>query len=81
IRNLYQFWFFFYPTGQPIPYSSKQLREALTEAASRRRLQNPFILVGHSMGGSWHAPKFPEFRLSKPNEWRRESESSPPGMR
>ena len=51
IRDRYQFWFFFYPTGQPIPYSSKQLREALTEAASRRRLQNPFILVGHSMGG------------------------------
>ena len=51
IRDRYQFWFFFYPTGQPIPYSSKQLREALTEAASGRRLQNPFILVGHSMGG------------------------------
>jgi pimeloyl-ACP methyl ester carboxylesterase len=51
IRNRYQFWFFYYPTGQPIPYSSKQLRDALTEVAANRRLRKPFILAGHSMGG------------------------------
>jgi pimeloyl-ACP methyl ester carboxylesterase len=51
IRKRYQFWFFYYPTGQPVPFSALQLREALTDAASHHRLGKPFILIGHSMGG------------------------------
>ncbi len=51
IRERYQFWFFYYPTGQPVPLSGLQLGEALREAALRHRLKKPFILIGHSMGG------------------------------
>ncbi len=51
IRQDYQFWFFYYPTGQPVPFSAFQLRQALTDASARHHLQKPFVLVGHSMGG------------------------------
>ena len=51
IRERYQFWFFYYPTGQPVPFSALQLREALTDAALRHRLRRQIVLVGHSMGG------------------------------
>ena len=57
LASRYQFWMFMYPTGQPIPLSAAQLREALlrargaldpeqTDAALDR-----MVLVGHSMGG------------------------------
>ncbi len=57
IREHYQFWFYFYPTGQPFLLSAYQLRQDLAEA---RRLLDPhhqqpaldqMVLVGHSMGG------------------------------
>ena len=51
IRRRYQFWFFYYPTGQPVPLSTFQLREALDEAVRMRKVRQPIILVGHSMGG------------------------------
>jgi pimeloyl-ACP methyl ester carboxylesterase len=51
IRSRFQLWFFYYPTGQPVPLSALQLREALDDAASTYRLRRPMILVGHSMGG------------------------------
>jgi pimeloyl-ACP methyl ester carboxylesterase len=51
IRERYQFWFFYYPTGQPVPFSALQLREALTAAALHHRLRKPFVLIGDSMGG------------------------------
>ncbi len=51
IRRHYQFWFFYYPTGQPVPFSALQLRQALTDVASRHRFVKPLILIGHSMGG------------------------------
>jgi hypothetical protein len=51
IRTHYQFWSFYYPTGQPVPFSALQLRQALTEAASRYPLREPLVLIGHSMGG------------------------------
>jgi pimeloyl-ACP methyl ester carboxylesterase len=51
IRQDYQFWFFYYPTGQPVPFSAFQLRQALTDASARYHLQKPVVLVGHSMGG------------------------------
>jgi pimeloyl-ACP methyl ester carboxylesterase len=57
IRHKYQFWFFMYPTGNPILYSASILRESLKET---RRLCDPegddpafhdLVLVGYSMGG------------------------------
>lgn len=47
----FQFWFFYYPTGQPIPLSALQLRETLDEAAQRGLTRRPLVLIGHSMGG------------------------------
>lgn len=51
IRDRYQFWFFYYPTGQPVPASALQLREALNAAVQRHHVKKPIVLVGHSMGG------------------------------
>ena len=51
VRANYQIWFFYYPTGQPVPLSALQLREALDDAAARYRPRYPMVLVGHSMGG------------------------------
>ncbi|MCK6556471.1 alpha/beta hydrolase [Candidatus Binatia bacterium] len=53
----YQFWFFLYNTGNPVPYSAMRLREALqrvvatmdptgSDPALRR-----MVLIGHSQGG------------------------------
>ena len=57
IRSRYQFWFFQYDSGNPIPLSALRLREALTTAIARldpdgkdpalRRM----VLIGHSQGG------------------------------
>ena len=51
IRKNFQFWAFFYPTGQPIPVSALDLRQALRSAESRYRIDHGMVLVGHSMGG------------------------------
>ena len=57
IRENYQFWFFKYPTGLPVVYSSSILRKQLREVYSEYdpQGQNPYfnnlIVVGHSMGG------------------------------
>ncbi|QDU64856.1 Alpha/beta hydrolase family protein [Planctomycetes bacterium Pan216] len=57
LRERYQFWFFLYPTGNPIPYSAGSLRKVLTDV---RQSLDPdqsdetfeqMVLVGHSMGG------------------------------
>lgn len=57
IRQHYQFWFYFYPSGQPFWISSAQLRkdlEAMRDTLDPQR-QSPaldeMVLVGHSMGG------------------------------
>ena len=57
LRRRYQFWFFQYDSGNPIPLSALRLREALTAAVARldpagtdpalRRM----VLIGHSQGG------------------------------
>lgn len=57
IRERYQFWFYFYPTGQPFWVSATQLRMDLanTLAALDPERQSPsldeMVLIGHSMGG------------------------------
>ncbi|MEI8311736.1 MAG: alpha/beta fold hydrolase, partial [Verrucomicrobiota bacterium] len=51
IRKNFQFWTFFYPTGQPIPISALDLRKDLRSAEARYPLPRGLVLVGHSMGG------------------------------
>lgn len=51
IRGNFQFWYFFYPTGQPIPLSAAELRRDLRAVESRYHPRRGIILVGHSMGG------------------------------
>ncbi|MCC6508254.1 MAG: alpha/beta fold hydrolase [Pirellulaceae bacterium] len=57
LRKNYQFWFYYYPSGQPFWLSATQLRDDLAEL--RQRLDHDhrypaldqMVLVGHSMGG------------------------------
>jgi pimeloyl-ACP methyl ester carboxylesterase len=57
LRRKYQFWFFSYPTGLPILYSSSLLRNELNEIRSKFDPDNnnpdfdQMVLIGHSMGG------------------------------
>ena len=57
IRNRYQFWFFSYPTGLPVLYSSSILRQKLLEVQAQLDPDksnpnfNNAVLIGHSMGG------------------------------
>jgi hypothetical protein len=57
IRNKYQFWAFFYPTGDPFLESAAALRESLKKVRANcdPRGEDPaldqMVLVGHSMGG------------------------------
>ncbi|MFT8808872.1 lipase family alpha/beta hydrolase [Gluconobacter sp.] len=57
IRNHYEFWFFSYATGNPIPYSALQLRQALEKAvaqlggAKTDPALGKITLIGHSQGG------------------------------
>lgn len=57
LRRRYQFWFFRYPTGNPILYSGSLLRKSLEELAEEHdpegesaTFQN-MVVCGHSMGG------------------------------
>lgn len=57
LRKNYQFWFYYYPSGQPFYVSAAQLRQDLS--ALRQELDSDHrypaldqtVLVGHSMGG------------------------------
>jgi pimeloyl-ACP methyl ester carboxylesterase len=57
LRERYQFWFFMYPTGNPVLYSAAQLRKALRTAQETYDPEgndpafNRMVLCGHSMGG------------------------------
>lgn len=57
LRDQFQFWFFFYNTGNPIPYSALLLREALQKTIEQLdpQGQDPalrqMIVIGHSQGG------------------------------
>ena len=57
LRDRYQYWFFFYETGNPISYSAMKLRETLTSVVesldphgSDPALRQ-MVLIGHSQGG------------------------------
>lgn len=57
LREKYQFWFYLYPTGQPLTFAAAGLRERLKELRMKcdPQGQNPkldqMVVVGHSMGG------------------------------
>lgn len=57
IRERFQFWFFFYNTGNPIPYSALQLRDALRDTVKRLDPDGrdpalrQMVVIGHSQGG------------------------------
>ncbi|MHC1791961.1 esterase/lipase family protein [Solidesulfovibrio sp.] len=57
LRARYQFWFFRYPTGNPVIHSAATLRASLDEVrrsfdpAGRNPAFNAMVVVGHSMGG------------------------------
>jgi pimeloyl-ACP methyl ester carboxylesterase len=57
LRERYQFWYFSYPTGNPVFYSASLLRQALQSARDTfdpdgsNPAFNNMIIVGHSMGG------------------------------
>ncbi len=57
INRRFQFWFFTYDTGNPIPYSAMQLRDALEQALQQVDPENRDpalqhqVVIGHSQGG------------------------------
>ncbi len=57
IRRKYQFWFYLYPTGEPVAFSAAKLREELQEVRRacdpeyRNSKLDEMVVVGHSMGG------------------------------
>jgi len=57
IRRHYQFWFYLYPTGEPVAFSAARLRETLKQVRREcdPEMRNPkpdeMVVVGHSMGG------------------------------
>lgn len=51
LRDCCQLWFFYYPTGQPVPLSALQLRDALDDVVRETGLKRRMLLIGHSMGG------------------------------
>jgi pimeloyl-ACP methyl ester carboxylesterase len=57
LRKHYQFWFFMYPTGLPIGYSTSILRDHLNavrahcDPNSTNSNFSQMVIIGHSMGG------------------------------
>lgn len=57
LRDKYQFWFYMYPTGEPLAFTTAKLRERLKTLRSecdrlgQNRQLNDMVVVGHSMGG------------------------------
>ncbi len=57
IRDRFEFWFFSYETGNPIPYSALRLRQALAQAVAsldpsgQDMALRDMVLIGHSQGG------------------------------
>jgi pimeloyl-ACP methyl ester carboxylesterase len=57
IREHFQFWWFSYSTGNPMPYSALRLRKAIEDAVAKLDPQardpamRQMVLIGHSQGG------------------------------
>jgi len=57
IRRKYQFWFYLYPTGEPIAFAAAGLRDELMRVRNdcdpyrRNSKLDEMVVVGHSMGG------------------------------
>jgi hypothetical protein len=57
LRERYQFWFFFYNTGNPIAYSAMRLREGLqhvmqdVDPEGKDPALRQMVVIGHSQGG------------------------------
>lgn len=57
VNKHFQFWFFLYDTGNPIPYSASILRQALSDAVKefdpegKDPALNNMVVIGHSQGG------------------------------
>jgi pimeloyl-ACP methyl ester carboxylesterase len=57
IRDHFQFWFFAYETGNPVPYSALLLRDALQDAVAALDPSgsdpplHEMVVIGHSQGG------------------------------
>jgi pimeloyl-ACP methyl ester carboxylesterase len=57
IRDHFEFWFFSYGTGNPIPYSALQLRQSIEQAVAQLGgvkadpALGKMTLIGHSQGG------------------------------
>jgi pimeloyl-ACP methyl ester carboxylesterase len=57
IRRKYQFWFYLYPTGEPMAFSAAGMRDELLQVRNdcdpyrRNEKLDEMVVVGHSMGG------------------------------
>lgn len=57
IRRKYQFWFYLYPTGEPVAFTAAALREEIRKVRNdcdpyrRNPKLDEMVVVGHSMGG------------------------------
>ncbi|MEQ9408665.1 MAG: alpha/beta hydrolase [Fuerstiella sp.] len=57
LRDNYQFWFYLYPTGEPLTFAAANLRDRLKELRQRcdpygqNGNLDRMVVVGHSMGG------------------------------
>src|SRR5256884_3440577 len=51
IRERYQFWFFSYPSGYPLPYAAALFRQDLDGIERAFPNHKRIVLIGHSMGG------------------------------
>ena len=57
VRERFQFWFFTFPSGSPIPYSAMLLRNELTQVVQEldAKGEDPalhdMVVIGHSQGG------------------------------
>jgi pimeloyl-ACP methyl ester carboxylesterase len=52
IRKNFQFWFYSYPTGLPIPLSAAILRKQLDQMKERYPDHKDLVVIGHSLGGN-----------------------------
>jgi pimeloyl-ACP methyl ester carboxylesterase len=57
LRERFQLWYFLYPTGLPVPFTAKRLRQSIDEVNKTFDPEgddpplHDMVLIGHSMGG------------------------------